>query len=423
MLTIVMERIYIHRELEEEIEPFLKRKEILAIVGARQVGKTTFLRHIARELRKTNKVEFLTFEKESDLSSFGNIEEFKTYYKDFDVVIIDEFHYAENGGKKLKYLYDTTETKFIVSGSSSLELTFETGRYLVGRMLNFDLHPFSFREFLSLNDKRLFSLVNLRFKGVFNINFDLRKSLSEEMNFRLRGYFEKYLIFGGYPAVVLAKTQREKVKILENILEKYLLKDKKALLKLKISRELLTISKFLAIQIGELLNYKELSNSSGLLYKDVLKHLEVLESTFIINLIRPYFINSRTELVKTPKVYFEDLGFRNYLLSNFIDFAKRSDNGRMVENFVFSALRKSELLRKINFWRTKSKAEVDFLIQKDGQIIPIEVKYSAKPTVGKSLHSFIKKFSPPVVFIFTKGYSGEQKIRKSVVKFIPVYYL
>ena len=96
----------------------------------------------------------------------------------------------------------------------------------------------------------------------------------------------------------------------------------------------------------------------------------------------------------------------------------------MVENYVFTALkRRSDGFQYINFWRTKSKAEVDFVMQKENKIIPIEVKYSAKPIIGKSLYSFIEKFSPPRAFIFTKGYAGETKIKNCKIKFIPVYYL
>lgn len=415
--------IYISRELEKEINPFLKRKEILAVVGARQVGKTTFLNYIADEFKKQNKkIEFLTFEREKDLRLFEKIEDFKDYYQDYDILIIDEFHYAKQGGKKLKYLFDTTKIKFIISGSSSLELTFETGKFLVGRMLKFLLYPFSFREFLSAREIKLFNILNKKIPNIFAAGITNKIFFGQEINARLKKHFEEYLVFGGYPAVVLAKTQQEKIKILESILENYFLKEIKALLNLKTQRELLKIGEFLAGQISNLVNYKELSNASGLKYNDVLKHLEILENTFIINLLRPFYKNPRTELVKTPKVYFLDSGLRNYLIYDFKEFEKRNDAGELVENFVFSRL-KNEKLSKINFWRTKSKAEVDFVLQKQGEIIPIEVKYSSAPSAGKSFHSFIEKFSPKKGYILTKEFANIQKIKKTNIYFIPVYYL
>jgi len=415
--------IYIPRELEEEIKLFLKRKEILAMVGARQVGKTTFLEHLCEELKKKKKkIEFLTFEKEKDLALFENIEDFKDYYKDYDILIIDEFHYAKDGGKKLKYLFDTTKIKFIISGSSSLELTFETGKYLVGRMFKFLLYPFSFREFLLAKDKKLFKVLSVRFPDIFFVKINRKRFFGGEINQRIQKYFQEYLLFGGYPAVALAKTKQEKIKILESILENYLLRDIKALLNLKTQRELLKTTEFLATQIGNLLNYKELSNVSNFKYKEVLRHLEILENTFIIDLLRPFYKNPRTELVKTPKVYFLDNGFRNYLLSDFKKIKKRNDVGQLVENFVYSALKRRKL-GKINFWRTKSKAEIDFVLQKQGEIIPIEVKYSKVPLIGKSFYSFIEKFSPKKGYIFTQGFSDIKKIKNTKIYFLPVYYL
>ena len=414
---------YIPRELEKTIQPFLKRKEILAVVGARQVGKTTFLEHLFSNLKKQKKkAEFLTFERENDLALFESIEDFKDYYKDYQILIIDEFHYAKEGGRKLKYLFDTTKIKFIISGSSSLELTFETGRYLVGRMFKFLLYPFSFREFLLSKDKRLLALLETRFGDVLFQKLDLKKPFGREINSRIQKLFEEYLIFGGYPAVVLAETREEKIKILESILENYLLRDIGALLNLKTKGEILKIAEFLSTQVSNLLNYQELSRISNLRYREVITHLEILKNTFLVETLKPFYKNPRTELVKTPKIYFFDNGFRNYLISDFKEINKRNDVGRLVENFVFSLLQRKSL-GKINFWRTKSKAEVDFLIQREGEIIPIEVRYSPSPLIGKSLFSFIEKFSPKYGYILTKGFFGIKKIKKTNIYFIPVYYL
>jgi len=414
---------YIPRELEKTIQPFLKRKEILAVVGARQVGKTTFLEHLFSNLKKQKKkAEFLTFERENDLALFESIEDFKDYYKDYQILIIDEFHYAKEGGRKLKYLFDTTKIKFIISGSSSLELTFETGRYLVGRMFKFLLYPFSFREFLLSKDKRLLALLETRFGDVLFQKLDLKKPFGREINSRIQKLFEEYLIFGGYPAVVLAETREEKIKILESILENYLLRDIGALLNLKTKGEILKIAEFLSTQVSNLLNYQELSRVSNLRYREVITHLEILKNTFLVETLKPFYKNPRTELVKTPKIYFFDNGFRNYLISDFKEINKRNDVGRLVENYVFSLLQRKSL-GKINFWRTKSKAEVDFLIQREGEIIPIEVRYSPSPLIGKSLFSFIEKFSPKYGYILTKGFFGIKKIKKTNIYFIPVYYL
>lgn len=415
--------MYINRELEKEIAPFLGRREVLAIIGPRQSGKTTLLNYFRETLvKEQKKVKFLTFENRADLALFHeNLEDFRDLYKRYEIVIIDEFQYAKEGGKKLKYLFDTTETKFIISGSSSLELTFQTGKYMVGRMLNFTLLPFSFREYLSFVDNDLFSLLNERIPNVFE--FSIKNSLSGEINKRLGRHFEQYLIWGGYPAVALAATEREKGKIIENVFESYLLRDIRSLLKLATEEELVTLIKFLATQIGDLVEYKGLSNVSQLSYRNLMEHLNILRQTYIIDLIKPYFTNKRTELSKNPKIYFIDLGFRNFALLDFRPVAVRNDLGSLAENYVYTALRRKSSFATVNFWRTKSKAEVDFIISKDQTLLPIEVKYKRTPTPGKSLHSFIAKFSPKEALVLTKGSAGEEKVKGCQLKFIPAYYL
>ncbi|MFH1838257.1 MAG: ATP-binding protein [Candidatus Kuenenbacteria bacterium] len=415
--------MYISRQLEKQIQPFLKRKEFLAIIGSRQAGKTTFLLYLEKEFKKAGKkIKFFSFEKRSDLVLFEeSIEDFMDLYKGYQIIIIDEFQYVKEGGKKLKYLFDTSKTKYIISGSSSLDLTFQTGKYMVGRLFNFTLQPFSFREYLSYCDKALFDLVEKKIFDPFSLK--INQTLSREINLRLEKLFEKYLVWGGYPQVVLAKTKIEKQKILESILENYLLKDIKGLLQLATESELIQLVKFLSIQIANLVEYKELSNVCNLPYKNLIKHLEILKQTYIINFLKPFFINKRTELTKNPKVFFIDSGLRNSVISDFREISERQDAGNLAENFVFNVLsKKISGFETLNFWRTKSKAEVDFVIRKNQKIIPIEVKYTQTPIVGKSFYSFIEKFSPKQGFILTKGYLGEKTIKNCKIKFIPVYY-
>lgn len=417
-------RMYINRELEKTIIPFINRKEVISIIGARQSGKTTFIKHLQDEIQKTKKVRFLTFENRNDLALFqDNIDDFKNLMKNFDVVIIDEFQYAKEGGQKIKYLYDTTDIKFIISGSSSLELTYQTGKYMVGRMFQFLLTPFSFREFLEFQNPELFDLLNKKIPQDRIDNFNNQEMFGSEVTRRLSEQLEKFVVFGGYPAAVLAGSIEEKQKILSSIVDNYLLKDIKGLLNLASEDLIAKLSRLLATQIGNLVNYHELSDSSGSSYIELKKHLNILENTFIIKLIRPYYSNPRTELTKNPKVYFLDLGLRNYLLSDFRPIEMRNDTGALIENYAYILLNQLNLAFDLKFWRTKSKAEVDFIIEKEQKLIPIEVKYSSKPIIGKSLHSFIEKFNPPQAIILTKDYFGKDKIKDTEIKYIPLCYL
>ena len=404
-------KIYIKRIIETEILPFINRREVISLLGSRQSGKTTLLKHLQENLIKKNKkIAYITFENKQSLQLFNDLEEFIAFYQNYDILIIDEFHYVKEGGQKLKFLYDTTDKKFLISGSSSLELTFQTGKYMVGRMVTFKLSPFSFEEFLLATNESLFNV------------YSLNKPLSQIIKYHLMKNFETYLIYGGYPAVVLTKSKTEKEKILEGIIENYLLRDIKDLLTLITEDELILLTKLLATQIGNLINYNELSTLSRLPYKQLLKHLEILKKTYIVDLVRPYSTNKRTELVKNPKVYFFDLGFRNYLLGDFRSFDKRQDIGALVENYIFTKLSSNQkITTRINFWRTKSGAEVDFIIEKQGNIIPIEVKYSSSPVIGKSLYSFFNKYQPNKAYVITKDIEKEVKIGGVKVFFIPAY--
>jgi len=404
-------KIYIKRIIETEILPFINRREVISLLGSRQSGKTTLLKHLQENLIKKNKkIAYITFENKQSLQLFNDLEEFMAFYQNYDILIIDEFHYVKEGGQKLKFLYDTTDKKFLISGSSSLELTFQTGKYMVGRMVTFKLSPFSFEEFLLATNESLFNV------------YSLNKPLSQIIKYHLMKNFETYLIYGGYPAVVLTKSKTEKEKILEGIIENYLLRDIKDLLTLITEDELILLTKLLATQIGNLINYNELSTLSRLPYKQLLKHLEILKKTYIVDLVRPYSTNKRTELVKNPKVYFFDLGFRNYLLGDFRSFDKRQDIGALVENYIFTKLSSNQkITTRINFWRTKSGAEVDFIIEKQGNIIPIKVKYSSSPVIGKSLYSFFNKYQPNKAYVITKDIEKEVKIGGVKVFFIPAY--
>jgi predicted AAA+ superfamily ATPase len=158
----------------------------------------------------------------------------------------------------------------------------------------------------------------------------------------------------------------------------------------------------------------------------VKKHLKILKETYILELISPYCRNKRTELSKNPKAYFLDTGFRNMLIDDFSSLDLRSDVGALFEGFVFTQLkRKIEAIGGIKFWRTQSQAEVDFIVEKSREVLPIEVKYSLKekPKIGKSFYSFLKKYQPKLGIIITESFWGRKMINNSTIYFLPAFYL
>ena len=149
--------MYIKRFLEEDIRKYIGKREIIAVIGPRQSGKTTLLRHFYENFKNA---VFLDFEDRQTLELFSEdiISFVELYVKKHDYVIIDEFQYAKNGGKNLKYIYDNCKTKIIISGSSASELSIQSIKFLVGRIFVFTLYPFSFGEYLIYKNKDLYNL-------------------------------------------------------------------------------------------------------------------------------------------------------------------------------------------------------------------------------------------------------------------------
>src|SRR3989344_5671407 len=205
--------MYIRRELATQIQPFLSRKEVISLVGPRQSGKTTLVQHLADEMTgRGKKIKFITFENKNDLALFQNsIDDFKEIAVQFDCVIIDEFQYAADGGQELKS---------------------QTGKYMVGRMFDFELLPFSFREYLTAEDPELFNLLEKKFSPSALLDFDVSKGFGKEINRRISSQLEKYAVYGGYPAGVTAAPPAEKKKKTERIAKNYLLKEIKGLFNL-----------------------------------------------------------------------------------------------------------------------------------------------------------------------------------------------
>jgi hypothetical protein len=432
----------VQRDLREIIKRFLKRREYLAIVGPRQAGKTTFLEIIKDYLIHKLKVEpsliqILTFEDRRLLAEFeADPIAFIHSYLPSDTsntfyLMLDEFQYAEAGGQRLKLIYDTIKgVKIIITGSSSLDIKAQVGRFLVGRILTFYLFPFNFGEYLRVKDLRMSKIYQNKNKEVIawlfeNKPFVLKRGKDVFAQEMLKLY-ENFCIWGGYPSVILSKSIEEQRKVLNDIYNNYILKDIKGLLELATDKNLLLLSQYLATQIGNVVIYQNLSEVSGLNYRKLQTHLNILKETFILSEVRPFFKNRNKELSKNPKIFFLDLGFRNNLMENMTSLDKRPDTGAMIENAVFIRLNElSEAADKINFYRTKAGAEVDFILHKGSDILPIEVKFSnfEQESVSRSLMNFIESFNPKSAVVLTKDFWGRINKNNTEIMFIPVYYL
>src|SRR3989344_1614015 len=221
-----MEKI-IEREIEEKVREWVHRKEIIAIRGSRQCGKTTLLKKLVNFLKEEKieekSIHYISFEDDFEKEKFEkNPKDYiqirlKDNTKNF--FLLDEVQYIKNAGKLLKLIYDEIDNiKIIITGSSSLDIN-DIGSFLVGRVILFEMYPLSFAEFLSARDESLFKYYKLK-----RVKIGEEIKSKEELIFldKLNIMLGEYLTFGGYPAVVLEPENEKKKTLLKNLFQTYI---------------------------------------------------------------------------------------------------------------------------------------------------------------------------------------------------------
>lgn len=428
-----MERkLFFTRDIEVSLLKWMERREAYAIKGPRQSGKTTLLKILEMSLAKKGvSTVFLNFEDPDVLEAFEMSP--KEYIKSFLLkegaycFLMDEYHYVRELGRKLKLLCDTfVNVKFIVTGSSSLELGGAMAKFLVGRVFFFELFPFSFHEFLAAEDERLARIYVDENRKVREFVLGGKAEVGQGVFLKeLAPFLNQYVIFGGYPAVIKAKDVDTRRMILKNIYDTYVSKDVVEFLKVADSLKYRHVVRTLAALVGNLMNYNEICSACQTYYKELRRMISILSETYIVSLVQPFFRKPITELRKMPKVYFLDLGLRNYVIDNFGSLEKRTDRGALIENLVFLSLRNDFPEAAINYWRTIAKAEVDFVLRIRDETIPIEVKYQSfrKPRISRSLRSFIRSYRPQRAIVVTKDFLGKMKLNGTNILFVPACYM
>jgi predicted AAA+ superfamily ATPase len=231
--------------------------------------------------------------------------------------------------------------------------------------------------------------------------------------------------FGGYPRIIMAAEKREKLRLIDEIYRSVLEKDIAYLLKLDKPDVFSALIKILGGQVGQLMNHTELASTLNVSFTTVKKYLWYAQKIFLIELMAPYARNVRKEISKSPVPYFWDLGLRNYSLGLFGHLESPIEKGFVFENLVFLILRQKLKFTsaKLNYWRTKDKAEVDFVIEAGQRLIPVEVKYKhlKQDKVPVSLRRFIDKYNPEQAYIINLNLSKIVKIKKTSVFFMPFH--
>jgi len=405
----------IKRTLFDELKSHIPKKEISFIVGPRQAGKTTLMFLLKDHLeKKGERTSFLNLDIEQDKEFFSSqsklirkIELELGKQKGF--VFIDEIQRKEDAGLFLKGIYDMNlPYKFIVSGSGSVELKEKIHESLVGRKRIFELSTVSFEEFVNFK-------TGCRYEDRLTDFFSVETEKVHEL-------LEEYMNFGGYPRIVLEEKLDEKLRLINEIYQSYIERDISYLLKIRKTEEFSNLVRLMAAQLGSLVNYSELTSTLGISVKTLKEYLWYLEKTFILKKITPYFKNVRKEITKSPIFYFYDLGLRNFAYGNF---GSLQDKGFVFQNFVFNVLKEKIGISssKICFWRTKDKAEIDFVVDLGRDTIPIEVKHKklATPKIPRSLRSFIEKYKPDKALIVNLTLDETIILNRTKICFIPFY--
>lgn len=357
------------------------------IVGPRQSGKTTFLKaHLPQN------ANYLLFDDpdirtifEEDIKNFD-----KQYINGKEIVILDEIQYAKDPGQKLKYLTDT-DRKLWITSSSEILLGKKVLSYLVGRVSILRLYPFNIKEFLSA------------------------KNIQAYTPQMLRREVEEHTVYGGYPKVLLTKDIELKKTLLKDLYETMILKDIARTFSISAINSLEKFTEYLALNTGTQLSYDSIAQTIKISFQTIKKYLDAMEKSYLITVIRPFFTNKNKELSKQPKIYMLDTGLRNIIIKDF------KVNGKIFENYILTELIKYGYAPK--YWRTKTKLEVDFIIEKENEIIPIEVKLT-ETKIGRGLKSFIELYSPKRAYIAI--FNGEEKTiheKGCIIKFVKILSL
>jgi predicted AAA+ superfamily ATPase len=413
---------YIKRSIFSTLIEDLHKKKITVLLGARQVGKTFLIKKMIEKLLADKEIDpkqifYFNFDAFSLIDLVENDRDFFSFIKSYGVtdkqtyIFLDEAQRIPEAGLLIKRYYDLGhDIKFIVSGSSSLQIKGQTKETLTGRKTLFELYPVSYYEFL-------------KFKGV-----EPPDGPAQALKFEAGGYqrlMEEFVRFGGYPGVVVADSFKDKIILLKEIYTSYIQKDISDFLKVEDVSGFNRMVQFISAQTASLCKINEVAKNVHLSRHFVEKYLLALEETYVIAFLRPYFANLGKAIIKTPKVYFYDTGLRNAVFGEFQPLDNRADIGTMIENFVFSELIKSVEKDRLWFYRTTTGSEIDFIFIKGNKTIPIEVKYriSGQKAYPKTFNTLAKHTNFKKGLVITKNYLQEKKTLDMQILYIPASVL
>ncbi len=344
----------IHRKIHvEAVNALLRQFPVVAIVGARQVGKTTLAAQVAQAGRSRRVTRF-DLESPVDLARLadpvGALEPLR------GLVVLDEVQRLPDVFPLLRVLADRARTpaRFLVLGSAGPELLRQSSESLAGRIAYYELGGFDIRELGANKLSRLW-------------------------------------LRGGFPRSFLARSDRDSVRWREQFVRTFLERD---LPQLGIRTASATLRRFwtmLAHYHGQIWNASELARALGADYKTAQHYLDILCSTFVVRTLRPFFTNVKKRQVKSPKVYLTDSGLLHSLLGlhDRTQLEGHPKVGASWEGFVVE-----QICRQLGigsedafFWGTHAGPELDLVVQRRGRLCGYEIKRTVAPRVTESMRT------------------------------------
>lgn len=336
----------------QNLMPYLKPNKALVIYGARQSGKTTLVQDFLVSYPERYKFDSGDNIRIQNLFSSQDFELIREYAQGYNLIVIDEAQKIPEIGQALKILVDQIHgIHVIATGSSSFDLAGQGGEPLTGRKITLTLYP----------------IAQLELRSLYN-------------SYELRNELENLLIFGAYPEIAATKLKNEKIRLLEELTQAYLLKDILELERVKSSKILIDLLRLLSFQVGKEVSLSELGQQVGIDHKTTARYLDLFEKSFVIYNVRGFSRNLRSEIVKKSKYYFYDNGIRNAVISNFNGLELRNDTGALWENFLFMERLKKRSYQEIYansyFWRTWERQKIDLIEEREGKLFSFEFKWN-----------------------------------------------
>ncbi len=356
--------MFLQRASEDEIISAIQHFPVTAIIGPRQCGKSTLAKHLIENSQ--SETLYLDLERPSDLIKLDDAEWFLSNQKD-KLICIDEIQRKPELFPLIRSLVDEWNRPgcFLVLGSASRDLLMQSSESLAGRIIYKQLTPFLWSE---LPDVRI----------------------------------EKYFERGGFPRSLLAANDKVSFDWRSSFISTFLERDLLQWVNFT-PATMRRLWQMLAHVNGQTVNYSSLGNSLGVSNQTVKNYIDLLKSTYMVDVIEPYISNIGKRLIKAPKVYISDSGIVSALLGirSFTDLSGHPAFGSIWETVVLANLRGAFPDAEISFYRTSGGSEIDFVVQLDSRTFAVECKASYSPSLSKGNHIAIEDIQPKHTFVVT----------------------